>query len=159
MAGAQDIPEPLKPTRGDSSQQIEFQKDPKQTRREPTTQIITNANGRAPLSQVGSKSVDDDLRQRVLVALSTGSIGTQGVLPADQLTDIQVAVTNRQVTLRGDVISEKNKETIAKRVAKLDGVQGVKNELTVNPKAKPARADLVKPDGYSSGKNDRGRTR
>jgi len=159
MAGAQDVPEPLKPARGDSGQKIEFQKDPQQTRREPTTQIVTNASGGGPLAQVGSKSVDDDLRQRVLVALSTGSIGTQGVLPADQLTDIQVAVTNRQVTLRGDVLNQKSKENLAKRVAKLDGVQGVKNELTVNPKAKPARADLVKPDGYSSGKNDRGQTR
>jgi osmotically-inducible protein OsmY len=157
-AAAQDIPEPLKPAHGDSSQQIEFNKDPKQTRLEPTTRIITNATGAAAVAQVGSKTVDDDLRQRVTVALSTGSIGTQGVLPANQTTDIQVTVTNRHVTLRGDVANPKSKEAIGKRVAKLDGVLGVHNELTVNPKAKPARADLVKPDGFSSGTNDPGRT-
>jgi hypothetical protein len=94
------------------------------------------------------------LRQRVLVSLSTGSIGTQGILASDQLTDIKVAVTNRVVTLSGDVQSEKNKKTIEKRVAGLDGVKRVNNQLTVNTGRKPAHADLTKPDGYAPGKKD-----
>jgi hypothetical protein len=130
-------------------------KDPQQSRNEQTTQIVTNnAKGNAPVNYKGSATVDEDLRQRVLVALSTGSIGTQGVLPSNLLTDIKVAVTNRVVTLKGDVVSEKSKQTLAKRVAQLDGVTKVNNQLTVNPKAKPARADLLKPDGYAPGTKD-----
>lgn len=130
-------------------------KDPQQTRNEQTTQITTNSAKGAPAANYkGSNTVDEDLRQRVLVSLSTGSIGTQGVLPANQLTDIKVAVTNRVVTLKGDVASEKNKQTLAKRVSQLDGVKSVNNQLTVNPNAKPARADLVKPDGYAPGTKD-----
>lgn len=132
---------------------IEFKKDPQQTQLEPTTQIITNdARGAAPRGQGDAGSVDEDLRRRILVSLSTGSLGTQGVLASNQLTDIKVAVTNRVVTLDGEVVSEKNREVIGKRVAGLDGVKGVNNQLKVNPRAKPARSDLFKPDGYSSGK-------
>ena len=130
-------------------------KDPQQTRNEQTTQIVTNtAKGTAPVNSKGAGTVDEELRQRVLVALSTGSIGTQGVLASDQLTDIKVNVTNRVVTLTGDVTSEKNKKTIAKRVAGLDGVKRVNNQLAVNAKGKPAHANLVKPDGYASGSKD-----
>ena len=130
-------------------------KDPQQTRNEQTTQIATNsAKGTAPINYKGAETVDEDLRQRVLVSLSTGSIGTQGILASDQLTDIKVAVTNRVVTLSGDVQSEKNKKTIEKRVAGLDGVKRVNNQLTVNTARKPAHADLTNPDGYAPGKKD-----
>jgi hypothetical protein len=130
-------------------------KDPQQSRIEQTTQIATNsAKGTAPINYKGAATVDEDLRQRVLVALSTGSVGTQGILASDQLTDIKVQVTNRVVTLNGDVASEKSKRTIGKRVAGLDGVKGVQNNLTINPKGKPARADLTKPDGYAPGTKD-----
>lgn len=132
-------------------------KDPQQSRNEQTTQIVTNTSkGTAPRNYKGSGTVDDDIRQRVLTALSTGSIGTQGVLPSDLLTDIKVAVTNRVVTLSGDVTSEKNKATLGKRVAGLDGVKGVNNQLTISSKGKPARADLLKPDGYSPGTKSQG---
>lgn len=130
-------------------------KDPQQSRNEETTQIVTNsAKGSPARNDKGSNTVDEDLRQRVLVSLSTGSVGTQGVLPANLLTDIKVSVTNRVVTLKGDVVSEKSKQTLAKRVSQLDGVKSVNNQLAVNPSAKPARADLVKPDGYAPGTKD-----
>jgi hypothetical protein len=130
-------------------------KDPQQTRPEQTTQIATNsAKGTAPINYKGAGTVDEDLRQRVLVSLSTGSVGTQGILASDQLTDIKVAVTNRVVTLSGDVQSEKNKKAIEKRVAGLDGVKSVHNQLTVNTARKPAHADLTKPDGYAPGTKD-----
>jgi hypothetical protein len=126
--------------------------DPQQTRKEQTTQIVTNsAKGRAPVNYKGSATVDDDLRQRVKVALSTGSVGTQGIIASDQLTDIKVAVTNRVVTLSGNVASDKSKQTIGKRVAGLDGVKGVNNHLTINATGKPAHSDLAAPDGYSAG--------
>ena len=139
--------------KGGGGPSIPQKRDPQQTDQNPTTQVLSNNSnsGNSPGAAVGSNTVDQDLRNRVLVALSTGSIGTQGVIAKDQLTDIKVAVTNRQVTLRGDVISEKSKETIGKRVAGLDGVKGVKNELKVNPSAKPKRAELMAPDGYSPG--------
>ena len=130
-------------------------KDPQQTRHEQTTQIVTNtAKGAPPVNYKGVGTVDEDLRQRIIVALSTGSVGTQGVLPSQLTTDIKVNVTNRVVTLSGDVASQKSKQAIAKRVAGLDGVTKVNNQLTVNPKGKPARADLFKPDGYAPGTKD-----
>jgi hypothetical protein len=130
-------------------------KDPQQSRNEQTTQIVTNsAKGTAPVNYQGAGTVDEDLRQRILVALSTGSVGTQGILASDQLTDIKVAVTNRVVTLSGDVKSEQNKKTIVKRVAGLDGVKIVNNNLTVNPSAKKLDANLLKPDGYGAGSKD-----
>lgn len=150
---AADTTEPVKPKIGGTTTPIEHKKDPLQSNNNPTTGIVSNnaAVGSAAAAQTGTVNVDKDLQKRVTVALSSGSIGTQGVLAQDQLTDIKVTVTNRQVTLRGEVISEKNKETLGKRVAGLDGVKGVNNLLTINPKAKPARADLVQPDGYSPG--------
>jgi osmotically-inducible protein OsmY len=130
-------------------------KDPQQSRNEQTTQIVTNTSkGTAPANYKGSNTVDEDLRQRVTVALSTGSVGTQGVLPSDLLTDIKVSVTNRVVTLKGDVMSEDRRKTLAKRVAGLDGVKSVNNQLTVNPKTKKNHADILKPDGYGPGKKD-----
>jgi hypothetical protein len=128
--------------------------DPQQSRNEQTTVIATNtAKGTAPIHFKGAQTVDEDLQKRVKVALSTGSVGTQGIIASDQLTDIQVAVTNRVVTLTGNVTSEKSKQTIGKRVAGLDGVKGVNNKLAINATGKPAHADLVKPDGYSPGTN------
>jgi hypothetical protein len=139
--------------RGGGGPSIHQKRDPQQTDKNPTTLVVPNNKGAgtAPGSAVGANSVDNDLRNRILVTLSTGSIGTQGVIAKNQLTDIQVAVTNRQVTLRGDVISEKSKQAIGKRVAGLDGVKSVNNQLTINPKAKPARAELMAPDGYGPG--------
>lgn len=154
IVGAQEKTE-VRPSKNVNQNQppIEFRKDPQQTQLEPTTQIVTNsAKGAAPRNQTDAMTVDEDLRRRILVSLSTGSLGTQGVIASDQLTDIKVAVTNRVVTLRGDVISEKNKKVIGKRIAGLDGVKSVNNQMTVNPNSKPAGSDLYKPDGYSSGK-------
>jgi hypothetical protein len=141
--------------RDSSKPPISFDKDPQQQRSEPTTQIVTNkSTGTAARSQTGVGTVDQDVRQRVLVALSTGSVGTQGVLPSNQLTDIKVSVTNRVVTLQGDVVSDKNKEVIGKRIAGLDGVKSVNNQLTVNPNAKPSKKPgLFNPDGYAPGKS------
>ena len=146
---------------GEKAETITSQtKDPQQSRNEQTTQILTNTpKGTAPANYKGASTVDEDLRQRVTVALSTGSVGTQGVLPSNLTTDIKVSVTNRVVTLRGDVSSEKSRETLGKRVAGLDGVKSVNNQLAVNPKGKPNRADLLKPDGYAPAttqRDDRG---
>lgn len=152
---AQEKTEEIKSDRSSARPPVSFQKDPRQSRPEQTTQIVTNsAKGGTIQTQKESTSVDDDIRQRVLVSLSTGSVGTQGIISSDQLTDIQVNVSNRVVTLKGDVISERNKSVIAKRVAGMDGVARVNNQLTVNPKAKVKGSDLYKPDGYSPGKQN-----
>jgi hypothetical protein len=154
LATAQEKNAPAGDKRDSSKPPIAFDKDPQQKRPEPTTQIITNnSNGTAARNQTGAGTVDQDVRQRVLVSLSTGSVGTQGVLASNQLTDIKVSVTNRVVTLQGEVVSDKNKEVIGKRVAGMDGVKSVNNQLTVNPNAKPSKKPgLFNPDGYAPGK-------
>jgi osmotically-inducible protein OsmY len=156
LVNAQEKTETLQPKVGSGVGGYTPQvRDPQQSRKEQSTQIVTNNSKGAPaVNYKGAGTVDEDLRQRALVALSTGSVGTQGVIASDQLTDIKVAVTNRIVTLDGDVVSEKNKEIIGKRIAGLDGVKSVENRLKVNPKAKRARADLFRPDGYSPGTKD-----
>jgi hypothetical protein len=153
VVGAAEQTTTVSPQRGGSTTPVEHQKDPQQRRNEPTTQIRPGNTpaGSAATREAGTSSVDKDIQQRVLVSLSTGTVGTQGILASNQLTDIKVTVTNRQVTLRGDVMSEKSKQTIGKRVAGLDGVKGVSNELTVNPRRKASNAELMRPDGYSPG--------
>src|SRR5688500_17922709 len=101
---AQEKTETVQPKKGGATTYTPQVKDPQQSRPEQTTQIVTNRSSGAPAPNYkGAGTVDEDLRQRVLVALSTGSIGTQGVIASDQLTDIKVAVTNRTVTLEGEV--------------------------------------------------------
>lgn len=135
---------------------INVEKDPRQPQPEPTTRIIPNSGAPSKTEQGGKaaaqenpKTIDDDLRNRVLVSLSTGSVGTQGVLATNNLTSIKVDVKDRVVTLRGDVTTDKNREIIEKRVKGLAGVDRVVNELKVNPNAKMKRSQLFNPDGYS----------
>jgi hypothetical protein len=153
LLGAAENTEPAKTGKGGGGPSITQKRDPQQTDGNPTTQVLSTnrPSGAAPGTAVGYNTVDEDLQKRIITALSTGSIGTQGTLAPDQTTDIKVTVTNRQVTLKGEVISDKSKQALGKRVAGLDGVKGVNNQLTVNPNAKPKRADLVRPDGYSPG--------
>lgn len=156
---AADQKETLKPRDGGGKNApIEVKRDPQQTALDPTTQIKPNAPTGAPAA--GEKgnapkanSIDQDLQNRVLVALSTGSVGTQGVLATNQLTGIKVEVKDRVVTLRGDVTSEKSRGTIEKRVKGMDGVSRVVNELKVNPAAKTKRPSLQQPDGYAPSRN------
>jgi len=156
VAGAQEKTETRQGDVPRNVPPIEFKADPQQKRLDPTTQIVTNSSrGTAARAQAGGESsVDEDIRKRVMVSLSTGSTGTQGILASEQLTDIKVSVTNRVVTLDGPVVSEGNKKTLGKRVAGLDGVKSVNNQLKVDPGSKPARSSLVQPDGYSQGKTN-----
>lgn len=135
---------------------IEVKRDPRQDRAEPTTQIRPNSGAPGKRQQGGGavpqndpKTIDQDLKNRVLVSLSTGSVGTQGVIATNSLTDIKVDVKDRVVTLRGDVTTEKNREVLENRVKGLAGVDRVINELKVNPNAKIKRSGLLNPDGYS----------
>lgn len=156
---AADQKETLKPRDGGGKNApIEVKRDPQQTALDPTTQIKPNTPAGAPAAtEKGAapqaNSIDKDMQNRVLVALSTGSLGTQGVIATNQLTNIKVEVKDRVVTLRGDVTSEKNRQTIEKRVKGLDGVTRVVNELKVNPSAKTKRPDLQHPDGYAPSGN------
>jgi hypothetical protein len=74
---------------------------------------------------------DEELAKKVKVALTTGSMGTTGVLAENQLTPIDVKVQNGEVTLRGPVSSDQEKQTIQKQVEGMKGVRSVRNELTV----------------------------
>ncbi|MGV3771458.1 MAG: BON domain-containing protein [Verrucomicrobiales bacterium] len=90
--------------------------------------------------QQASKSLEDtpdnELAERIKVAISTGSLGTTGIIAADQLTSIQVQAKDGVVTLTGKVGSEKERETMIKRVKGLEGVKDVVANLTIDPAAK-----------------------
>ena len=77
------------------------------------------------------QALDEELAKKIKVALTTGSMGTTGVIAADQLTKIQVQVRNGVVTLSGPVSTEDEKQDLQKRVEGMKGVQSVQNNLTV----------------------------
>jgi hypothetical protein len=94
---------------------------------------------------------DDELAKKIKVALTTGSTGTTGVLAENQLTPIDVGVRNGEVTLRGPVSSEEEKQTIQKQVEGMRGVRSVRNELTVGSRTVQDRAtDPLVPRGPES---------
>jgi hypothetical protein len=77
------------------------------------------------------QSSDQELAKQIRIALTTGSLGTTGVIAEDQLTKIQVQSQNGAVTLTGPVSSEDEKRTIEKQVSGMKGVKSVNNQLTV----------------------------
>ena len=81
-------------------------------------------------------TVDNELAERIKVAISTGSLGTTGIIAADQLTSIKVSANDGVVTLSGKVGSEKERETMIKRVQGLQGVKEVNAQLEIDPSVK-----------------------
>jgi hypothetical protein len=74
---------------------------------------------------------DRELAKQIKVAITTGSMGTTGVIAENQLTKIDVQVRDGVVTLSGPVANELEKRTIEKQVAGMKGIRGVQNNLTV----------------------------
>ena len=74
---------------------------------------------------------DEELAKKIRIALTTGSMGTTGVIAENQLTKIQVQSQDGNVTLTGPVSSEGEKQTVQKQVAGMKGVKSVQNQLTV----------------------------
>ena len=83
---------------------------------------------------------DQELAKQIRAALTTGSMGTTGVIAEDQLTKIQVQANNGSIVLTGPVGSEGEKKTIEKQVSGMKGVKSVRNELTVSGDAKGRNA-------------------
>lgn len=77
------------------------------------------------------QSSDQELAKQIKIALTTGSMGTTGVIAENQLTKIDVQVQNGTVTLSGAVGSQEEKQTIQKQVSGMKGVGSVNNQLTV----------------------------
>lgn len=88
----------------------------------------------AAQSDVVSSAMDpnQELANRVRVAITTGSTGTTGVIAENMLTAIQVEAKDGEVTLSGPVQSENEKKVIGKRVSGLSGVKKVNNNLTIS---------------------------
>ncbi|MGZ8899008.1 MAG: BON domain-containing protein, partial [Limisphaerales bacterium] len=93
------------------------------------------ANGNYQSPSVPGQSSDQELAKQIKIALTTGSMGTTGVIAENQLTKIDVQVQNGTVTLTGAVGSDDEKRTIQKQVSGMKGVQSVNNQLTVQPGA------------------------
>ena len=74
---------------------------------------------------------DGELEKKIKVALTTGSMGTTGVIAEDELTKIDVQVQDGVVTLSGPVASEAEKKSIEDRVNGFKGVRQVQNNLTI----------------------------
>jgi hypothetical protein len=74
---------------------------------------------------------DKELEKSVRVMLTTGSVGTTGVIAENMLTDIQVQSENGVVTLSGAVHAAGEKEIIEKQVRGMKGVKDVVNNLEV----------------------------
>jgi hypothetical protein len=74
---------------------------------------------------------DEELAKQIRVALTTGSMGTTGVIAENQLAPINVDVRNGVATLTGPTSTEQEKETITKQVSHMKGVRGVVNNLRV----------------------------
>ncbi len=91
------------------------------------------ASGNYQSQSMPGQASDRELAKQIKIALTTGSVGTTGVIAENQLTKIDVQVQNGTVTLTGSVASEQEKQTIQKQVAGMKGVQSVNNQLTVQP--------------------------
>ena len=95
------------------------------------------ASGNYQSQSMPGQATDQELAKQIKIALTTGSVGTTGVIAENQLTKIDVQVQNGTVTLSGSVASEQEKQTIQKQVAGMKGVQSVNNQLTVQPGSAP----------------------
>lgn len=78
---------------------------------------------------------DEELAKKIRTALTTGSMGTTGLIAENQLTKIQVQAKDGNVVLTGPVGSEGEKQAVEKQVAGMKGVKSVQNQLTVTPGA------------------------
>ena len=96
----------------------------------------------APARTESSRSMSDqDLAREVKGTLTRESTGTHGY---ELARNVQVSAENGEVTLKGTVPSEKDKQIIEIRAAEMPGVNRVNNELTVTPEADAATRDLIR---------------
>jgi osmotically-inducible protein OsmY len=78
---------------------------------------------------------DQELAKQIRIALTTGSVGTTGVIAENQLTQIQVQAQGGNVTISGAVSSADEKEAVEKQVSGMKGVKSINNQLIVQPGA------------------------
>lgn len=105
------------------------------------------ASGNYQSQPLPGQASDQELAKKVKVSLTTGSLGTTGVLAEEQLTKIDVSVQDGVVTLRGPVASEDEKRIIEKQVSGMKGVKSVRNELTVGGRQVDDHIDPLVPRG------------
>jgi osmotically-inducible protein OsmY len=92
---------------------------------------MARTSGNYQSQPLAGQSADEELAKKIKVAITTGSLGTTGVIAEEQLTKIDVSVKDGVVTLRGPVGTEREKQVIEKQITGLKGVNSVQNELTV----------------------------
>ena len=88
-----------------------------------------------------------DLPARVRDALATGRPNSITRLTPERLERFEIEAANGVVTLRGPVRSETERLMISQRVANMEGVRAVNNQLRVISPAGPGIADPIEPAG------------
>ena len=90
--------------------------------------LATGEFGGPARTELGRSMSDQDLAREVKGTLTRESTGTHGY---ELARNVQVSAENGEVTLKGTVPSEKDKQIIEIRASQMPGVNRVKNELTV----------------------------
>jgi hypothetical protein len=93
--------------------------------------LATGEFGAAAAAQSGRAMSDESLAREVKGKLTRESSGVNSPLRQEVARNIQVSSENGEVTLKGTVPSEKDKQMIEIHAAEMSGVKRVNNELTV----------------------------
>jgi hypothetical protein len=98
-----------------------------------------------PSQESALNSASPNLTDRVRNALTTGRKDSITYLTPDRLQDFEVETVNGNVTLRGTARSETEKLMIGNKVARIEGVRSVNNQLRVISPTRQGTSDLNSP--------------
>jgi len=99
--------------------------------------------GQRGFGSSGSATMNDDqLAQRVKRQLAKESTGTYDTLKKDIARNITVSSEQGRITLKGSVPTEQEKKVIGIRVAEIEGVSSVDNQLSVSSYSVPEHRNL-----------------
>lgn len=101
-----------------------------------------NYGGAAAAQSGHAASISDDqLAEKVKGTLTRESTGAHGLMRHEVARNVQVSANAGEVTLKGAVPSEKDKQMLEIRAREITGVQRIDNQLTVTPEADSANRD------------------
>jgi osmotically-inducible protein OsmY len=106
--------------------------------------LATGEFGAAAAAQSGRGMSDEALASEVKGKLTRESTSVHGPARDEVARNVQVSAENGDVTLKGTVASERDKQILEIQAAEMPGVRNVKNELTVTPEADAATRDLIR---------------
>jgi hypothetical protein len=87
---------------------------------------------------------NQSLASKVKSVLTKESTGTEGMLRKEISRNIKVTADGSNITLKGSVPSQQDKDIVGIRAAQVDGVTRVDNQLTVSPRSDSNIRDLGK---------------